>query len=56
MLKTVLSEKMGGGKIDYSAPECEVLNLDTDTAICQGSGAGTFGLDDWNTDDLGLDF
>ena len=54
MLKTVLSEKMGGGKIDYSAPECEVLNLDTDTAICQGSGA--FGVDKWNEDDLGLDF
>ena len=53
MLKTVLSEKMGGGKIDYSAPECEVLNLDTDTAICQAS---QFGIDPWKEDDLGLDF
>ncbi len=43
---------MGGGKIDYAAPECEVLNLDTDTAICEGS----FGINDWSEDDLELDF
>lgn len=54
MLKTVLSEKLGGGRTVYSAPRCEVLNLDTESTICQSSG--NFGLDDWNTDDLDLDF
>lgn len=54
MFKTVLSEKLGGGRTVYSAPKCEVLNLDTDTAICQAS---KFGIDDWQEDEnFGLDF
>ena len=53
MFKTVLSAKWGGGKTDYSAPKFEVLNLDTDTAICQAS---QFGINPWEDDEYGIDF
>lgn len=54
MLKTVLSEKLGGGRNVYSAPRCEVLNLDTESTICQ---SGAFSTDEWLEDEnFGLDF
>ena len=46
--------KMHGGAI-YTAPTCETIELDTNATICQGSEV-TFGIDQWNNEDLGLDF
>ncbi len=49
-------QKLGGG-VEYTAPICKFVELDTNATICQGSnGDGTYSIDDWTTDDSGLEF
>lgn len=45
------------GEANYTAPTCETIELDTNATICQGSGSeGTFGINPWEDENLGLDF
>ena len=43
------------GEANYTAPTCETIELDTNATICQGS-EGTFSINPWEDEDLGLDF
>lgn len=45
------------GEANYTAPTCETIELDTNATICQGSGSeGTFSINPWEDENLGLDF
>lgn len=47
-------QKLGGA--EYTAPACELINLETSASVCQ-SGDPRFGIDDWNEDeDSGINF
>ena len=43
------------GEANYTAPTCETVELDTNATICYGS-EGTFGINPWEDENLGLDF
>lgn len=43
------------GEANYTAPTCETIELDTNATICQGS-EGTFSINPWEDENLGLDF
>lgn len=53
MAKAVFENFKRGG-VSYSSPVCEVVELDFDATICQQSGS--FTIDKWHDDDLGLNF
>ena len=44
------------GGVSYIAPECELIELESNVTICTGS-QGTMGIDPWGDPfDTGLDF
>lgn len=47
-------QKLGG--VEYTAPICKFVELETSATICQGSDRDTYSIDDWTTDDSGLVF
>ena len=46
-------QKLGGA--EYTAPACELINLEASASVCQGSNE--FGIEDWTEDsDSDLNF
>ena len=55
MINTNLKKR--GGGVEYTAPVCEFVELGISTSICEGSnGERTFGINDWEEDNTGLEF